>query len=296
MTMKSLTLAYTALLGLSAGTCFAAIEATSRLDIENFSINIQTGAVAEVTEIRERWRFRAALETVTPGYPLEVATSGSGLDGSILSYGTAVADGAFPAHGTLATPYVFADSEGGGSIVAPGGASVSTMASLGADSSLPLRGASSANDQLQVLGIRIDVPTALTFSFDALLNLSLTNNGSSPPFAVTAGSTYTIVISGGTDAGVPFLYSSTADATLGIGALNNNAITLAGSGASILGPQVNGSFESGVITLNPGDYLLQINQTSFASLVALPEPTTVVVWGLLASGAFGLGAGRRERA
>ncbi|QDV75132.1 hypothetical protein [Botrimarina mediterranea] len=293
MYARILTLAAAVACSLISGTTLAAIEATSKLSISGFTVNASNpGAITPLGGPNESWIFDVEMDTVTPGL---VTTFGTTLDGTISSFGTLVADNAFPSHGTVGTPYIFADSDGSGTILSPGGASVTTMASIGADDTLPLAGATSSFEQLQVQSIRVTAPITLTFSFDALLEMDVTNTGIIP-FVASASSGYSITINGTSTTGTPFNYGSAADGTLGIGALNDNLISIISPGSSISGPQVNQTFTSETISLNPGTYQFQITQTSFASLAQVPEPTTFAVWGLLASGAFGLCAGRRKRA
>jgi len=263
----------------------AAIEATSTLDISGFTVTVLTGTATPTQLPTESWFFDVSMETLGGG-----VTFGAGLDGAISSIGTPVANNAFPAHGSVGVPYAFADSNGSGDILAGTGTAI-TMASLGSPVVGPLQGMSSATDQLQVQSILTGSAGAtVTFSFTADLDLELANMASTPPFGVSASSAYSIGVNG-TGPNGTVNYTSSNDTVEDFSPLNTS-ITSNGPGVDIL--TVDDVFTSQVIVL-PANTLVQfsISQTSAARLFALPEPTTIMVWGILGV-CGGISASRRR--
>lgn len=266
----------------------AAVEATSLTVISNFNVN-STSALTPIFAPVNSYVFDVRLDGFGPQQT--VAAQGT-LDGPLTGFGaaigTTVTENAFPLHGTVAPlPYVFADSDGAGNILA-GNATATTQSSIGSTASPALTGLGVATDQLTVQTVRVGAGGAtVSFSFDAVVDLDVTNGGSTPPLVANAAASYSITVNGtGPNAGSDS-YTSSTDANFlplirAIDAPADDSYDFAGS------------IQSNTFFLGAGDYIVTISQTNDVSLeYAIPEPTTVAVWSLLGVGAC---AARRRRA
>jgi hypothetical protein len=274
-----------------ASTAQAGIYASAFLKIENFKItaggsDLVSGFSPGLT-IKDATAF-ASLEGFTS---VENKTNFTGIDATVASIGTAVADNSFPnPPSSISAPFAFSDTAGSGSIWVGSGATATVQSALGVDAGSPLVGLTTSNAALTEFQFQLTEAKTIRFDFDALLDVQLANALSAPPLLVSANASFVVDISGTGGGAAGFGYSTSEDANFN--ALTFTGLTL-GSPGIVAGPQVNGPFTSGDIFLQAGFYSLSLSQSSQASLSVVPEPTSIAIFSVLGISGF---VARRKKA
>ena len=290
-----------------------AVQAQSYLQISNFKVTKVGGADlvvgADVTDpaadivvssVAENSTARANVNGVIDVNPAGVIDVNSAyVQGATITSGTGNNTGSTLAGfnaflGGLSAPVSFSDViSGGSSILTSPGASVTSMSAT-AVSNVPSvvdTGSASTSTTSSSVFFTATKDLLVEFNFNALLDILL-DNLPAPPGALAASASFRVTVAGtgsnnGTTESLTFVFNPTE--------LNTGSVTnfLTGNVTRTF----SGSFGSGPIQLyKDGTYSLTLTQGTTASVSpVVPEPATMVVWGVLFAGAA-LGYARARRA